>query len=264
MTCNPVSAMLTSLPMDFESAVRRASALGFTHVDIIALADRPASHLEVLAETGVVVSCAAIGRDLPGEQTLEAVDVANRQAAVRAMQLHIADAARLGTTRAYVVPGLDHGPSAMARFTESCSILADYASQRMMRLCVEHIPGRALARAADVLAWLEGSEHQNLSLLVDIGHCLISSEDPAEVIAQAGPRLGYVHFDDNDGVGDLHWPLLTGRLTQDCLDGTCRALAGIGYKEALALELNPANSEPAEALRAGKELLERIWSRSTS
>ena len=41
---------------------------------------------------------------------------------------------------------------------------------------------------------------------------------------QAGPRLGYVHFDDNDGVGDLHWPLLTGRLTGDMLEAMLAVL----------------------------------------
>src|SRR5690348_18242894 len=32
----PVAAMLTSLPLPFEAAVRRAAALGFRHVDVVA------------------------------------------------------------------------------------------------------------------------------------------------------------------------------------------------------------------------------------
>src|SRR5262249_17287722 len=54
---NPVSVLLSSLPLDFAAAVRQAAALGFTHVDVVALADRPADHLEVLADAGVLVAC---------------------------------------------------------------------------------------------------------------------------------------------------------------------------------------------------------------
>ena len=53
-----VSAMLTSLPLDFSAALRQAAALGFTHVDIVALTDRPLEHLEALADSGLLVSCA--------------------------------------------------------------------------------------------------------------------------------------------------------------------------------------------------------------
>ena len=56
--------------------------------------------------------------------------------------------------------------------------------------------------AAATLAWLSKVDHDNLFLLLDLGHCLISDEDPTQVIAQAGRRLGYVHLDDNDGAGE--------------------------------------------------------------
>jgi hypothetical protein len=36
------------------------------------------------------------------------------------------------------------------------------------------------------------------------------------------------------------------------------ALRSIGYRGALALELNPANQEPVDALREGKEIVERM------
>src|SRR5437762_1171210 len=114
-----VSAFLTSLPLPFEAAVRRAAELGFRWVDVVA-----------------------------------------------------------------------------------------FAGQRMVQLCVEHIPGRALPDVTAVLNWLDRVGHANLALLLDLGHCLISNEDPAGAVRQAGARLGYVHVDDNDGKGDLHWPLL--------------------------------------------------------
>lgn len=125
----------------------------------------------------------------------------------------------------------------------------------MVRLCLEHIPGRSLPTVAKTLAWLEKTD---LALLLDIGHCLISEEDPVEAIVQAGGRLGYVHLDDNDSVGDLHWPLLTGRLTADMLTAFFAKLKHLGYKGAVSLELNPTNPDPLQALRDGKQLVERL------
>lgn len=255
---NPISAMLTSLPLDFEPAVHQAAALGFRHVDVVAVDERPPSHLDALADAGVIVSCCPISRGLVATQTLDAPNLADRRAAVEAMERHIADAARLGATHAYVIPGMDATDAGLTRFADACTQLADVAARRMVRLCVEHIPGRALPTAAGTLAWLEHLAHPNLFLLLDVGHCLISGEDPAGVVRQAGARLGYVHFDDNDGVGDVHWPLLTGRLTEKVMQAVCSALTAAGYNAAAALELNAENADPVAALRDGKALLERL------
>jgi sugar phosphate isomerase/epimerase len=253
-----LSAMLTSLPVSFEAAARQSAALGFTHVDIVALADRPTSHLEALAETGLVVSCASIGRHLPEGCTLDAADLALRRTALEVMQRQIADAAHLGATHGYVVSGMDASAEGLARFAEMCALLADFAGRSMVKLCVEPIPGRALASAAAALNCLQTIRHPNLFFLLDVGHCLISGEDPGQVVSQAGARLGYVHLDDNDGAGDLHWPLLTGRLTREMLAGCLGRLRQAGYPGALALELNPSNPEPVEALRQGKTLVEEL------
>jgi sugar phosphate isomerase/epimerase len=128
----------------------------------------------------------------------------------------------------------------------------------MVRLCVEHIPGRALSTAKATLEWLNLLTHPNLFLLLDIGHCLITAEDAAAMIQQASDRLGYVHFDDNDGVGDLHWPLLTGELTEESISRILAALDATGYRGALTLELNSKNADPVAALREGKALVERL------
>src|SRR5262249_13102998 len=111
---------------------------------------------------------------------------------------------------------------------------------------------------AATLAWLEQVAHENLALLLDVGHCLITEEEPAQAITQTGARLGYVHLDDNDGVGDLHWPLLTGRLTRGQLEAALRALRAAGYSGTLSLELNPQKPDPEQALRDGKTLIESM------
>jgi sugar phosphate isomerase/epimerase len=250
--------MLTSLPLDFEAALCRAAALGFRHVDVVALADRPAAHLDALAETGLIVCCAAVGRGLPAGHTLDAASVDDRRAALEEMKRQVADAARLGATRCYIVPGTDGSSEALARFAEGSALLADYAGRRMVLLCVEHMPGRALPSVAATLSWLEGVGHENLALLLDVGHCLLSHEDDQEAVVQAGPCLGYVHFDDNDGVGDLHLPLLAGQLTEEALAALLGTLRLGPYQGPVALELNPQNADPEAALAQGKALLERL------
>src|SRR5260370_39461350 len=126
----------------------------------------------------------------------------------------------------------------------------------MMQLCIEHCHGRALPSVAAALSWLARTGCDKLRLLLDVGHCLISQEDPALAVSQAGSRLGYVHLDDNDGINDLHWPLLAGRLTPKILEETLAALWAEEYTGRLTLELKPQNAEPAAALRQGKTLVE--------
>jgi sugar phosphate isomerase/epimerase len=253
-----LTALLTSLPYPFEKSVVELAALGFTHGDVIGLADRPQAHREALAESGLVVSCAALGRGLPPECLPDAESVQVRSATLALMKLQVADAAGLGATSAYLVPGRDTSAAALQRFSEFCALLADYAAQRMVRLCVEHFPGRALPTAAATLDWLNELGHPGLSLLVDVGHCLLSGEGPASVIARAGARLGYIHLDDNDGARDLHWPLLTGRLTRETLVRTLAILRDAGYDRALCLEFNSQLPDPMGALRQGKLLVESI------
>jgi sugar phosphate isomerase/epimerase len=253
-----LSALLTSLPVPFEEAVAALAELGFTHVDVVALVERPAAHLEALAKSGLIVSCASIGRDLPAGQTLDAADVANRRAAVESMKRQIADAARLGATHGYIVSGQDGSHDGLLRFGEACALLADYARERQVRLCLEPIPGRALASAAAMLDFIASIRHNNLALLLDVGHCLISKEEPADVVRRAGSKLGYVHVDDNNGKDDVHWPLLTGVLKQEQLRSCVTALHEQRYPHALSLELNSRNQEPNLALKEGKALLEKL------
>src|SRR5438270_12654164 len=139
-----LSAMLTSLPLPFAAAARAARDLGFDRVDVVARADRDAADAEALADTGLLVSCAAVGRGLPAGQALDAAAVEARRAALAALERQVADAARLGATHCYLVPPADPGPAGLERFGEACGLLADYAAGRMVRLCVEPVPGRAL------------------------------------------------------------------------------------------------------------------------
>ena len=182
----PLSVLLDGPPADFAAEVRLAADLGFTSVDVVALEERPGAHREALADAGVLVGCAAVGRGLPAGCTLDAADAGFRRAAVERMRLQLADAARLGATHAYVVSGTDGSPAGLARFAEACGLLADYAAGRMVRLCVEPVPGRALPSAAAMLEWLRQTAHPNLALLLDVGHCLLAAKTRPPSAARRG------------------------------------------------------------------------------
>lgn len=254
----PLSAFATSLPGDFAAVLGQIAALGFSHVDLVAEVDRPAEQREEIADSGLLVSCLSLGRQLPSGHGLNALDVGARRAALALLQRQVVDAAQLGATTAYLVPGFDSSATTMTCFAEGCVFLADYAAARKVRLCIEHVPGRTLPSAAATLGWLQQVGHPHLGLLLDVGHCLISGEDAADIVQRAGQRLGSVHLDDNDGIGDLHWPLLTGRLTQQQLADVLTALRAIKYQGALALELNPTRPDPAEALRESKRIVQQL------
>lgn len=253
-----LSAFLTCLPLDFAAGLKALARLGFTHVDLTAKAARPDGEREALAESGLVVSCMAVGRGLSEGCALDAVELADRKTALEEMKRQVVDAAQLGATAAYIVPGSDASPAGLERFAEAARLLASYAYGRGVRLCVEHVPGRALPTVARTLDWLRGTGQECLDLLLDLGHCLISEEDPVLAVVKAGERLGYVHLDDNDSLSDLHWPLCTGRLTHDMLDAFFAILNGSNYRGGCALEYNPGNPEPQKALRDGRVLFERM------
>lgn len=252
-----LSAMLSSLPLEFAPAAAKVTDLGFEYVDVTAMIDRPDEHREALAQAGVGVSCAALARGLPDRHSLDAVALEVRRTTLDLVKRQIADAALLGATHAYLVPPLDSSPEALLRFAESCSVLGEYAMARQVRLCVEPVPKRALATATAALDWLAAPLLAEVHLLLDLGHCLISKENPAEIVHRAGPRLGYVHLDDNDGINDVHWALFTGCLTPAILASFLGSLKEIRYEGTLAFEFNAGLPDPVAALRGGKDAVEQ-------
>lgn len=237
--------------------LREARALGFDWIDIQPT-DLGALESRLLAqELGLRVSCVGATFGMPAGAALDAEDNAQQRAAFDHVAGGIALAGHLGADSAYIVPGKDRTESAMARFRDSLIGLADLAAGFGVKLALEHFPGTALPTASETLEFIRRADHPNLYLLIDSGHLQMTGEDAASAIQNAGDRLGYMHFDDNDGVSDLHWALLDGVMTEESLDATLQALADIGYRGALSLELNPGLPNPARALAAGRDALLR-------
>ena len=149
------------------------------------------------------------------------------------------------------VPGHERGGAGALHTVDHA--IADHAAGLDVRVAIEHFPHTALPTIAATLAYLRELAHPNLYLLLDIGHAQMSDEDAPAAIADAGPLLGYVHLDDNDGVGNLHLALLDGVLTEASLRATFDALQEHGYSGRASLELHPGLRDPVDAMLRSRD-----------
>lgn len=237
--------------------LRQVRAIGFDTIDIQPAHQRSLESRLLAQELGLRVSCVGASFGMPAGSALDSEDESQRQRAINHVHSAIKHAADIGANTAYVIPGLEASSGALERYRRSIAQLADTAAEYEIKLAIEHFPGMALPTAGDTLALINRMDHDNLFLLYDSGHIQISGEDPETVIKRAGDRLGYVHFDDNDGVSDLHWSLLEGVMTDESLVATVQALDEIGYRGAVSLELSPQLPAVRRALAASRDILLR-------
>lgn len=226
---------------------------GFKWIDIQPGMLATAETRQMAGRLGLQVSCIGVSFGMPAGASLD--NAASSDKALSHIKQALQQAATLGANAAYTVPGMDTGSAAIEQYAQSVTTAATFAADLGIKLCIEHFPGRALPTASTTLDFIEKTGHPNLYLLYDSGHIQISGEDSAEVIKIGGPLLGYVHLDDNDGQGDLHWSLLEGVMTRDSLQQTFTALAEIGYDGAISLELSPNLPNPLEALKRSRAIV---------
>lgn len=231
---------------------------GLRHIDHRPFDFRSAESRRVISDLELTPACMATGFGMPEGAALDADDADARRVAVEHTRQALEYAHETGIRRAYLLPGEEGDGASLSRYGESVAGLADAAAGYGIRLCIEHFPGKALATVRDTLDYIAELGHDNLYLLFDIGHALISKEDPAEAVAKAGDRLGYFHLDDNDGRSDLHWALLDGVLTEDVLKNTLATLDRIGYDGPVSLEMNPGLPDPLAAIADGFRLVQSL------
>ena len=156
------------------------------------------------------VTCMAVAHLMPEGAMLDATSEPARQLAVDHVRAGVLEAQSLGVPDVYLAPPATPDAPAIAAYRESALTLADEANRAGVRLGIEHFPGRGLPTVRQTLDFITACGHDNLYMLLDIGHNQIAGESVAESIQAAGDRLQYVHLNDNDAQSDLHVGLLEG------------------------------------------------------
>ncbi len=208
-----------------------------------------------IQELGLRVSCVALDHRLPGDSALDGGPVQVRNA-VAYLRKSLEQSQALGARYAYMAACSDK--KRLDSYRAAVVELAEEATKKGIKLCIEPFPGRALPDAQAILAFLERAGHPNLHLLLDTGHAILSGEKPQEIVRAAGIRLGYVQMNDNDGKKDRHWALLDGKLKEDDLEQTIAALKDIGYEGTLGLELSGKLPSLISSLAKNRNLLMRL------
>ena len=237
--------------------LQKMSDLGFAWIDIQPSMLATVESRALARKLGLAVSCMGVSFGMPDGAALDSPDAEARAAALAHTTSALAHAASLAASAAYIVPGPDGSRDALRRYADSVAAVAQVAQGHGLKLGIEHFPGRALDTAAATLDFVRAVDHPNFYLLFDSGHIQMRGEDPVAIIRQAGERLGYVHLDDNDGVGDLHWSLLDGVMTEASLRSIFTALDEIGYDGGVSLELSARLPDPFAALKASREIVSR-------
>jgi sugar phosphate isomerase/epimerase len=248
-----LSCCVWALSGDDEAVISSLADLGFKYLDVRPSDFESDATKILLREKGLGVSCVGTSFGLGENAKMDAVAQADADRSLDHLCRALDHGHVLGAGVAYVVPEVDGKRDALDRYARVLTAAADRAESLGMKLCVEHFPGKALPTAKGTLEYVRALDHPNLYLLLDTGHLQITGEDPSDTIENAGPLLGYVHLDDNDGIGDLHLALLDGVLDRRTLARTLRTLEDTGYDGPVSLELNPALPDPLDALRRSRE-----------
>ena len=249
-----ISACLWGLPESPDLAIEKLAAVGIENFDV------DPGFAETIQESAgpvrIKVTCLAAGHLMPPHAQLDSRRPDARIAAMEHVRGGVEEAGRLGAEAVYIGPP-PNGGGGLRVFEAAVSTLADDAASGGLRFCIEHVPGTLLETAGATTDLVRRVGNSNLYTLIDIGHCLIAGEDPAEAIADTGDRLGYIHFDDNYREDDLHLPLTEGVLEMDDVVDILAALARSSYKGALAIEGKNDLPDPVGAVAKSLEILTR-------
>jgi hydroxypyruvate isomerase len=239
-------------------SLNQLAELGFNAVDISPSMQKTPTAKATLQALGLEVACVAISHEAPSGETFDSDDPNRVNPLVQYMNQALDHAADIGAGWTYVLPGQLGNDRTLTRLGDHFAALAERGAMRGVKVCIEHFPDTALPTVQATLDFIRDIGHPNLYLLFDIGHSQITKEDPAEVLAQAGDRLAYVHLDDNDGERDLHLALADGIQTHESLAAFFHVLEDIGYDGPVSLELNRTLPNARDAIRRSKQIVEQF------
>ena len=145
--------------------------------------------------------------------------------------------------------GVDTDPVAAVKMNEEFfGNLLRIAEEYKVIICMENMPflQQALAKPADMLAFVKRFDSPYMRMCLDTGHCSVHGLSPADAVRTIGKDyLCVMHVHDNDGKGDRHWLPYTGVIDWD---DYAKALVEIGYEGSVSLETNVSGDPGKEDL----------------
>ncbi|ORB52427.1 hydroxypyruvate isomerase [Mycolicibacterium rhodesiae] len=229
--------------------VRRIHELGFA-VEIWSWHDKD---LTALAATGARFS------SMTGYLHGDLIDPASADEVVQTAELSIKAAETLGVPRLNLhTAELVDGRAARPRWRTTGQMwltaqrtlerIGDLGAAAGVTFCVENLntivdhPGVPLARAKDTLALVEGVNHPNVKMMLDLYHAQIGEGNLVELVRRCGLAIGEIQVADvpgrcEPGTGEIHYPAIA------------TALRDMGYRGPIGLEAWAAGDSD-EALAA--------------
>ena len=248
-----VAFCLWGLPDDPAVATAFADSAGFQSVDV-----RPGYGSLAASDRTLPVTCMAVAHLMPEGALLDATSEPARHLAVDHVRAGILEAHRLGVPDVYLAPPATADAPALAAYRESALTLADEARRSGVRLGIEHFPGRGLPTVRETLDFIAACGHDNLYLLLDVGHNQIAGESVGESIRAAGDRLQYVHVNDNDAHSDQHLGLLEGVQSEAWVRDALRAVVEAPYAGPVSVEVNMTLADPRASARSSLSIVRRL------
>ena len=139
--------------------------------------------------------------------------------------------------------------------------LAEVGKEYGVVVCMENMPFRqqALAKPADLLAFVKSMNTPWLRMCLDTGHCAVHGLSVGDAVRTVGKDYLYaLHVHDNDGTRDRHWIPYTGVVDWEDFS---KALVEIGYERSVSLESNISkdnwDAEELQTIKAVRKLAGR-------
>ena len=102
---------------------------------------------------------------------------------------------------------------------------------------------------------------ENMGVTIDIGHCLMANENPAQSIALLGPKLFGVHLNDGPSNGGEDG-LMFGSVHSAMSVEVMYWLQRVGYSGHLYFDTFPRNEDPVRECETNIRRAKSLWERS--
>ena len=197
------------------------------------------------------------------EPTLLAADPAGRERRIDFYRHAIRCAAELESDCVSIWSGVLRDdlprPQAMARLVAGLEEVLDYAASQQVAIGFEPEPGMLIDSMRSYQELLDSIGPSGLGLTLDVGHLHCVQEVPiADHIRRWSQRLVNVHVEDMRA--GLHEHLMFGEGEID-FPPVLKALAGVGYKGGIHVELSRHSHRAPEAARQAFDFLSPIFQR---